>query len=117
MCAKNVEIKYRTLSGTKIKEDTLPGKKGSRIIYVPSINNISYLHFSWENDCFTVRDFSRSLSFKQEDLTIDGKTLNPQELWEMKIREALPTDRPVTDKEYWVEKIKELNINLPKFLL
>ena len=82
-----------------------PGR-GATMIYAPTINPGTFLHFSWLNESCAIRDYSKSPTIMPfEDRTLRTSDVRARITKEIVIRNR----RPISDTRYWYETTTNLN--------
>lgn len=94
-----------------------PGGRGSRgasMIYAPSINRRTFLHFSWLNESCAIRDYSQSPNI----MPLEDRQRRASEVFSIIEKEVFIRNRkPISDMNYWYETTVNLNkTELPALL-
>lgn len=89
-------------SSNSISSNELPGQRGVRIIYVPQIVPNRYVHFSWRDESFCIRDYIGEREMRQMP---DFKALD---VWKQHEGPVFSEKRPVEDVEFWTNKLIEI---------
>ena len=80
--------------------------RGATMIYAPTINHSTFLHFSWLNESCAIRDYSKSPTIMPfEDRTSRASDVRRRITKEVVIRNR----RPISDTKYWYETTMNLN--------
>ena len=90
------------------------GKRGATMIYAPSINRRTFLHFSWLDESCAIRDYSQSPNIMPLE---DRQRRKADVLSEIKKEVFIRNRRPISDTKYWYETTTNLNkMELPALL-
>lgn len=82
------------------------GNRGATMIYAPSINPRTFLHFSWLNESCAIRDYSQSPNIMPlEDWSRSTAEVTSKIAKEIFIRNR----QPISDFKYWYETTLNLN--------
>jgi hypothetical protein len=85
---------------------TKRGSRGATMIYAPSINPKTFLHFSWLNDSCAIRDYSQSPNI----LPLEDRSMNATAVRSRIKREVSVRNRPpISNTKYWHETTLNLN--------
>ena len=90
------------IKGKGIAGGSMPGTRGSKIVYCPELCPGRYVHFSWLNGSFKLRNF------------IDGQMLQQDSEWDAHrvwdhCKEIIPADRvSVKEDIFWVQRLTEI---------
>jgi len=86
-----------------------PGRRGSRgasMIYAPSINPRTFLHFSWLNESCAIRDYSQSPNI----MPLEDRQRRASDVFSRIDKEVFIRNRkPISDMQYWYETTINLN--------
>lgn len=87
---------------SKADSGSLPGTRGSWIVYCPELCPGRYVHFSWLNASFKLRNF------------IDGQVMEQDHDWDAQkvwnhCKDKLKADRvPIEDDAFWTQRLTEI---------
>jgi hypothetical protein len=82
------------------------GTRGATMIYAPSINPSTFLHFSWLNESCALRDYSNSPNI----MPFEDRSKRKSDVTAKIVKEiAIRNRRPISDTRYWHETTKNLN--------
>jgi hypothetical protein len=82
------------------------GSRGATMIFAPSINPSTFLHFSWLNESCALRDYSNSPNI----MPFEDRTKQTSEVISKIVKEvAIRNRRPISDTHYWNETAHNLN--------
>ena len=82
--------------------------RGATMVYVPTINPSTFLHFSWLNESCAIRDYSKSPNIMPfEDRNSRTSDVRRRITKEVVIRNR----RPISDTRYWYETTMNLNLS------
>ena len=82
------------------------GSRGATMIYAPSINPGTFLHFSWLNESCALRDYSNSPNI----MPFEDRTKRTSEVIGKIVKEiAIRNRSPISDTHYWNETTHNLN--------
>jgi hypothetical protein len=91
-----------------------PGKtatgsgRGATMVYAPTINPSTFLHFSWLNESCAIRDYSKSPNIMPfEDRNFRTSDVRRRITKQVVIRNR----RPISDTRYWHETTMNLNLS------
>jgi len=80
--------------------------RGATMIFAPTINPATFLHFSWFNESCALRDYSRSPTIMPlEDRSMRTSNVRARITKEIVIRNR----RPISDTQYWHETTQNVN--------
>jgi len=91
----------RTAS-SNVSSDMLPGARGSRQIYIPSLVSNRYVHFSWLGDSFCIRDYLGDREMRQ------SPGVTAIEIWKKKQGTVYAFKHDVKDIDFWKAKLREI---------
>jgi len=82
------------------------GGRGASMIYAPSINSNTFIHFSWLNESCALRDYSTSPNI----MPLEDRERRTSEVVAQIAREIVVRKRaPISDHKSWHETTTELN--------
>jgi hypothetical protein len=82
------------------------GTRGATMIFAPSINPSTFLHFSWLNESCALRDYSSSPNI----MPFEDRTRRKVEVLGKIVKEVAIRNRsPISDTRYWHETTQNLN--------
>lgn len=89
--------------GSETDLNRLPGLRGRRLIYVPDLVPGRYVHFSWREESFCVRDYIGGREARQEP------GLTATDVWRMIKGPIFQANSvPYKDTEFWKKRLQEV---------
>jgi hypothetical protein len=80
--------------------------RGATMIYAPSINPGTFLHFSWLNESCALRDYSKSPTI----MPLDERSISATEVRKRITKQVVVRNRrPISDTQYWYQTTLNLN--------
>jgi hypothetical protein len=100
------DVSTKTPSATPDLAVGYRGTRGATMIFAPSINPNTFLHFSWLNESCALRDYSNSPNI----MPFEDRSRRKSEVIAKIVKEiAIRNRSPISDTRYWHETTKNLN--------
>ena len=104
MVHKLKSVNWKPLFGGRAEKgkplDKLPGKRGSRIIFVPQLVSDRYVHFSWLGESFCLRDYLGGRELRQ------APGLDASAIWKLHEGPVFSDRHNYEDVDFWKEKLQ-----------